>query len=96
MRARRDAYQGLGRYGTVGLELCLSILFGFAAGRWLDGKLHTNGWLTVIGFGFGVAAGFRALWDAAVRMRRETEAEDAREAEERRRALGGEPPAGRP
>jgi ATP synthase protein I len=75
---RRDL-TGLGDYGTVGIELVLSILFGFFAGRWLDGKLGTNGWLTVIGFGFGVAAGFRGLYRAAVRMRKETEAEDERE-----------------
>jgi ATP synthase protein I len=79
-------------YGTVGLNLVLSILFGFAGGRWLDRRLGTNGWLTVIGFGFGVVAGFRFLYQAAVKMRRETEAEDERE----RRSQSGddrEPPA---
>lgn len=79
-------------YGTVGLNLVLSILFGFLGGRWLDGKLGTNGWLTVIGFGFGVVAGFRFLYQAAVKMRRETEAEDERQ----RRSESGDdrlPPA---
>ena len=79
-------------YGTVGLNLVLSILFGFAGGRWLDGKLGTNGVLTVVGFGFGVVAGFRFLYQAAVKMRRETEAEDERE----RRSESGDdrrPPA---
>jgi ATP synthase protein I len=88
---RRDM-SGLGDYGTVGLELVLSILLGFFGGRWLDGKLGTNGWLTVIGFLFGTAAGFRSLYRAAVRMRKETEAEDERE---RRSQSGddGRPPA---
>jgi ATP synthase protein I len=78
-------------YGTVGLNLVLSILLGFAGGRWLDGKLGTNGVLTVIGFGFGVVAGFRFLYQAAVKMRKETEVEDERE----RRSQGDdrEPPA---
>lgn len=72
-------YQDLGRHGTVGLEFFFSILFGFLGGRWLDEKLGAHGWLTMIGFGFGVAAGFRFLWRAAQRATREAEEEDARE-----------------
>src|SRR5262245_46263217 len=82
----RSDLKGLGDYGTVGLELVLSILFGFFGGRWLDGKLGTNGWLAVIGFVLGTIAGFRALYRAAVKMRKETEAEDERE----RRARPGD------
>jgi F0F1-type ATP synthase assembly protein I len=79
-------------YGTVGLNLVLSIILGFAGGRWLDRKLGANGWLTMVGFGFGVVAGFRFLYQAAVKMRRETEEEDERE---RRSESGdeGPPPA---
>jgi len=80
----RDRYEGLGRYGTVGLELILSIIFGFLAGRWLDQKLHTGGVLTLVGFGFGVVAGFRAIYQAAMRMQRETERADAEEEKRRR------------
>ena len=80
----RSPYEGLGRYGTIGLEFLLSILFGYWGGHWLDGKLHTRGVLTLVGFGFGVAAGFRAIWDAAKRLQRETEAADEREKRRRR------------
>src|SRR5882724_5311242 len=80
----RSDLKGLGDYGTVGLDLVLSILFGFFGGRWLDGKLGTHGWLTVIGFGFGVIAGFLSLYRAAIKMRKETEAEDQRERQARR------------
>jgi F0F1-type ATP synthase assembly protein I len=73
----------LGDYGTVGLDLVLSILLGFFGGRWLDGKLGTHGWLTVVGFVLGAIAGFRSLYRAAVKMRKETEAEDERERRER-------------
>jgi len=75
----RSDLKGLGDYGTVGLDLVLSILVGFFGGRWLDGKLGTHGWLTVIGFLLGSIAGFRSLYRAAVKMRKETEAEDERE-----------------
>ncbi len=89
----RSDLKGLGDYGTVGLELVISILVGFLGGRWLDGKLGTHGWLTLIGLLLGTVAGFRSLYRAAVKMRKETEAEDERE----RRARDGhegEPPSG--
>jgi F0F1-type ATP synthase assembly protein I len=79
----RNDLRGLGDYGTVGLDLVLSILLGFFGGRWLDGKLGTHGWLTALGFLFGVIAGFRSLYRAAVKWRKETEAEDERERRER-------------
>ena len=75
----RSDLKGLGDYGTVGLDLVLSILVGFFGGRWLDGKLGTQGWLTLIGFVLGTIAGFRSLYRAAVKIRKETEAEDERE-----------------
>ncbi len=74
----RDESKALGRYGTVGLDFVLSILLGFFGGRWLDGKLGTH-WIQLVGFFFGVAAGFRSIYDAAQRMRRDTESEDARD-----------------
>jgi ATP synthase protein I len=75
----QDYYRGLGGYGTVGLELVLSILFGFLAGRWIDQKTGAGGWVTILGFGLGLVAGFRSVYRAAIRMRREAEAMDERE-----------------
>jgi ATP synthase protein I len=69
-------WKGVGRYGTVGLELALSILLGLFAGRWLDKKLDTAPWLTLIGLGYGLAAGFRAVWRAVKRANQEAEAEE--------------------
>jgi ATP synthase protein I len=78
----RSDLKGLGDYGTVGLDLVLSILLGFFGGRWLDGKLETHGIFTAIGFVLGAIAGFRALYQAAVKMRKETEADNEREQRE--------------
>jgi len=86
-KAMGSDFKGLGDYGTVGLDLVLSILVGFFGGRWLDAKVGAHGWLTIIGFGFGVAAGFLSVYRAAVKMRKETEAEDERE---RRARKGGD------
>lgn len=74
-------WKSAGSYGTVGLELALSILFGFLGGRWLDQKLGTSGWLSVVGLAFGGVAGGRAVWRALERANREAE-----QAEEEERA----------
>ena len=48
-------WKTFGRYGTLGLEFALSVLFGLAVGHWLDKKFGAGGWITVLGFGFGLA-----------------------------------------
>jgi F0F1-type ATP synthase assembly protein I len=76
-------WKGLGSYSTVGLDLALSILVGLFGGRWLDRKLDTRGWLTMVGLGFGIAAGARAVWRALQKANREAEAEEQKEREAR-------------
>ena len=78
-------WKGLGSYGTVGLEFVLSIVAGSYGGWWLDRKLGISPWLTLIGFGFGVAAGFRAVWRALERANREAEEQEQREREARKK-----------
>ncbi|HEY3594079.1 MAG TPA: AtpZ/AtpI family protein, partial [Polyangiaceae bacterium] len=39
----QSEWKGLADYGTVGLDIVLSILVGFLGGRWLDGKLGAHG-----------------------------------------------------
>jgi len=54
-----------GRLGSVGIELAVSIVIGLGLGRWLDGKLETDPWLTIIGLLLGAAAGFKSLYETA-------------------------------
>ncbi len=68
-------------YTTVGLEVLLSVLFGFLIGRWLDGKFGTAPYITVVGFLFGMATAARFLHRAAKRMQRDTEKDGFREAD---------------
>jgi hypothetical protein len=63
-----------GRYGSVGIELVLSILLGYYAGQWLDAKVGGgHGWITALGFVIGVYAGFRALFATAAHMQKDIE-----------------------
>lgn len=61
------------RVGSVGIELALSTVVGLLGGQWLDEKLSTAPWLTVIGLLLGVTAGFRSLIQAARRKPRSTD-----------------------
>jgi ATP synthase protein I len=46
---------------AVGIEMAVSILIGWGAGTWLDGRFGTEPILMLAGLLFGVAAAFRAL-----------------------------------
>ncbi len=81
----KQDWKGVGRYGTVGLELALSVLVGLFGGQFLDKYFGTSPWLTLIGAGYGIAAGVRALYRAAQRATREAEELDQREREQRKK-----------
>jgi F0F1-type ATP synthase assembly protein I len=81
----KQDWKAVGSYGTVGIEVVLSVLVGFIGGYWLDGKLATKPWLTLIGLSYGIAAAARALYRAARRATKEAEELDRREREERKR-----------
>jgi F0F1-type ATP synthase assembly protein I len=54
--------KALGGYGTIGLEVVLSILFGLWLGTKLDDWLGTKPYMAVLWFGFGCAAAGRSLY----------------------------------
>ena len=64
------------RIGAVGIELALSTVIGLLAGRWLDGKLSTSPYLTLVGLLLGVIAGFRSLYLAAKQSQRQPPRDD--------------------
>ena len=82
--AVKQDWKGIGQYGTVGLELVLSVLLGLFAGQFLDKRLHTAPWLMLVGLSYGIAAGVRGLYRAAKRATREAEELDRREREKRK------------
>jgi ATP synthase protein I len=47
---------------STGLSMVLAIFIGLAVGVFLDGKLNTHPWLTLIFLGLGIIAGFRNIF----------------------------------
>ncbi len=73
-------WKELGRYGSVGIELVLTILILGGLGHWLDTRYWGGrGWGTGIGFLFGVAVAFRNLLRTAQGMQRDIERAEARD-----------------
>jgi ATP synthase protein I len=56
------AMVSVARYSGLGLQLAASVVVFMLAGRWLDGKLGTGSWLTLMGALIGGAAGFYSLY----------------------------------
>lgn len=53
------------RVGAVGLEMALSVVLGYFAGRWCDGRFDTEPYLMYLGVLAGIIAGFRSLYRVA-------------------------------
>jgi hypothetical protein len=91
MSAMSKPWREYGRYGTVGIELVLSILVGYYAGHWADQRwAGGHGWLTFFGVAVGVYAGFRQLFRAGAQMMRDAEREEKAERDEQERRLAEE------
>jgi ATP synthase protein I len=67
----RKQVKVLGSVGTAGIELAVAMVIGLFGGRWLDGVFGTEPWLQWLGFGFGIAAGFRSLFRTARRVHKQ-------------------------
>ena len=65
------------------------MIFGLFVGQWLDKKFSGGGWITAIGFCFGLAAGARAVYRALQQANREADREAAEAQNERQGYLDG-------
>ena len=55
---RSSPWSGLGEVVQLGMTLVISTVIGLGGGYALDRWLGTIPWLTLVGLGFGIAAGF--------------------------------------
>lgn len=53
---------------TVGLSMVLATLVGLMLGLFIDGKLGTRPWFTIIFFIIGIAAGFKEVFRVVKKM----------------------------
>ena len=60
-------WKSLAELSTVGITLVLATVIGLAAGYYADRWLGTSPWLTMIGLGFGIVAGFVSLFRAVMK-----------------------------
>lgn len=60
---------------TVGLSIVFAIFIGLGIGYWLDTRLGTWPWLTMIFLIFGIIAGYRNYYRFAKRQQKEDELE---------------------
>jgi hypothetical protein len=72
-------WKEFGRYGTVGIELLLSMAIGYYGGRALDVRVGGHGWVTFLGFLGGITVGFRSLFATARHMEKDIERAEKRD-----------------
>jgi hypothetical protein len=72
----KDEYRAVGSWSTLGLEIVLSVMFGFFGGRWLDAKFDTAPWLSLLGFFFGCGAAGKSIHRTWQEMQRVTAREE--------------------
>ena len=69
----------LGNYGHIGFTFVAAIFIGMGGGIYLDQKVfdgRTAPWFTFIGLAFGIAAGFKSLFDIIRQQNKEFENQD--------------------
>lgn len=69
-RETRRYFRELAYFSSLGISVALSIFIGLAIGVYLDRKFDTTPWLTLIGLGLGIAAGYRNIGLAIKKSRK--------------------------
>ncbi len=68
---RNRSLRDLVYFSSLGFSISFSIFIGLAIGIYLDQKVfHTTPWLTLVGLGLGIAAGFKNIAMAIQKSRK--------------------------
>ncbi len=74
--SKRAAFASFLIYGSLGLEMGLSVVIGLGMGYYLDRYFRTAPILTLVFLGFGLAAGMRRLYQLWKKAEKESENKD--------------------
>ena len=80
--SRSRAFFRAAQFASVGLEMGIAVAIGAGIGYLLDDWLGTTPWLLLVFLLFGVAAGFKGLYDAARRATSDVTASKERKDED--------------
>ena len=72
---KREALTTFFTYGTLGLEMGISVAIGIGIGYYLDRYFKTSPILTLVFLMFGVAAGMKRLYQVWKKVEKESEGE---------------------
>jgi F0F1-type ATP synthase assembly protein I len=72
---KSEVFKALLAYGTLGLEMGLSVAIGIGIGYFLDSRFGTSPILSIIFLLFGIAAGLKRLYEVWKKAERESEDE---------------------
>jgi ATP synthase protein I len=67
----KSTWKALGELSSIGMALVVATVIGLGGGYYLDRWLGTMPWLTLVGLGLGIAAGFVNLFRSVKRAERE-------------------------
>jgi ATP synthase protein I len=67
----KGTWKALGELSSIGITLVLATVIGLAGGYYADRWLGTKPWLTLLGLGMGIVAGFVNLFRSVKRAERE-------------------------
>ena len=59
--SRKEDFRKYLRFSTLGIEMGVSLVIGLLVGWFLDRLFHTEPWLMLLFFVFGIAAGFKSV-----------------------------------
>lgn len=68
---RKELFNLISRFSAIGLEMGLSVVIGLLIGLYLDRRLMTAPWMTIVFLMFGIVAAFKAVIRAAKESQRE-------------------------
>jgi ATP synthase protein I len=68
---KKSPWTALAELSSIGIAMVLATVIGLVGGSYADTWLGTKPWLTLIGLGFGIAAGFVMFFRSVSKAGRE-------------------------